>query len=58
MNVAMAGGACSYASSCCGALTERDARTIAALRDTLLPNLISSGLPMSSTKRIVAGVDA
>jgi type I restriction enzyme S subunit len=33
-------------------------RTLAALRDTLLPNLISGELRISDTERILAGVDA
>ena len=39
-------------------VTDHEVRTLAALRDALLPKLISGELRMSDTKRIVAGVDA
>lgn len=51
MNVAMAGGACSAVSSCCGTVTERDARTVAALRDALLPKVISGALRIDAAER-------
>jgi len=40
------------------AANERRSSTLAALRDTLLPRLISGELRISDTKRILAGVDA
>ena len=37
---------------------EEDSGTLAALRDTLLPKLISGELRISETRRILAGIDA
>ena len=39
-------------------VTDHEARTLAALRDTLLPKLISGELRISETRRILAGIDA
>ncbi len=58
MTVAMAGGASSGGSSCCGAVTERDARTVATLRDTLLPKLISGKLRVKDAERFIGSANA
>jgi len=37
--------------------TERESRTLAALRDTLLPKLISGELRVKDAQRVVGSVD-
>jgi len=53
MTVLVAGRVCSDASGCCCAVHEREARTLAALRDALLPKLISGELRVKDAEKFI-----
>jgi len=52
MTVLVAGRVCSDASGCCGAMHERESRTLAAIRDALLHKLISGELRVKDAFRL------